>query len=425
MMKTIRNFMGLALIITFAITFLFNISCHKESFNKVIIGGLFAITGNGETLGKASRAALKIAIEDINEFYKGNEKNVKFASSVKDTEGGEPNLALELLKKFLDSGIKLVIGPMSSAEVSVIKYFADSNDIIIVSQSSTAGSLSIAGDNIFRFAPDDFLEGRAITALLVNDGIDSIIPVFRDDAGNEGVYLATADLFRKAMGFVGESVIYDPDIDTVDFRVIVEQLSALVSEQIEEDEDLNTENVAVFLAGFDEVVQIFELAKDDSTLSSVKWYGTDGIVLSQALLTNEGGSSEFAEKVTYPSPTLGLDDRMKRIWGPIAEEITERTGIIPDAFALSVYDIAWTLAGAYLNTEDPKDLETFKDEFILAALELNGITGSTELNEAGDRKSANFDFWGVREVNGIFIWKKVVFFDAANDPGDQITELVE
>jgi len=31
-----------------------------------------------------------------------------------------------------------------------------------------------------------------------------------------------------------------------------------------------------------------------------------------------------------------------------------------------------------------------------AANELDGITGSTELNDAGDRKFANFDFWGVR-----------------------------
>ena len=142
------------------------------------------------------------------------------------------------------------------------------------------------------------------------------------------------------------------------------------------------------------------------------------------MLTNEGGSSEFAEKVTYPSPTLGLDDDdMKRIWGPIAEEITKRTGMVPDAFALSVYDIAWTLAEAYLNTKDPKDPDysfgAFKDEFISAAA-VNGITGSTELNEAGDRKSANFDFWGVRdeEEDGMFIWKKVVFFDAEKDPGD-------
>ena len=358
MMKTIRNFMGLALIITFAITFLFNISCYEESSNKVIIGGLFGITGTWPTLGKTSRAALKIAIEDINEEYKGNEKNVKFASSVKDTVL-KPELALELLKEFLDSGTKLVIGPMSSAEVSVIKDFADSNDIIIVSQSSTAGKLGIAGDNIFRFAPDDGLEGEAITALLLRDGIDSIIPIFRDDAGNEGVIDATKTAFTGAGMMVVDGIGYGPVIDdTVDFEKIVGDLSGLVFGQLAAD----NATVAVLLAGFDEVVQIFKeasLAEYDSTLSSVKWYGTDGIVLSQALLTDEE-ASEFAEIVTYPSPTLGLNDDMMDIWGPIADEITKRTDIIPDAFALSVYDIAWTLARAYLNAEDPKDPEIFE-----------------------------------------------------------------
>ena len=409
MMKRIRNFMGLALIITFAITFLFNISCHEESSNKVMIGGLFSITGNWETLGKASKAALKIAIEDINEFYKGNEKNVKFASSVKDTVL-EPNLALELLKEFLDSGTNLVIGPMSSAEVSVIKDFADSNDMIIVSQSSTAGSLSIAGDNIFRFAPDDSQEGRAITELMLHDGIDSIIPIFRDDAGNEGLNIATTLFFEDAGGFVGESIKYGPD--TVEFTDIVDMLSDLVSEQIE---DFGTDNVAVYLAGFDEVVEIFKLAKDDPILGSVKWYGSDGVVFSQALLTNQDGSSEFAQNVIYPNPIFGLNDDMIDIWGPIADEITERAGVVPDAFALSVYDIAWALAQAYLNTEDPKDIETIKHEFIKAANELDGITGSTELNGAGDRKFANFDFWGVRKEDGVFTWKKVGFFDATNE----------
>ena len=122
----------------------------------------------------------------------------------------------------------MVIGPMSSAEVSVIKDFADSNDIIIVSQSSTAGKLSIAGDNIFRFAPDDGLEGEAITALLLRDGIDSIIPIFRDDAGNEGVIEATKTAFTGAGMMVVDGIGYGPVIDdTVDFEKIVETFPVL------------------------------------------------------------------------------------------------------------------------------------------------------------------------------------------------------
>jgi branched-chain amino acid transport system substrate-binding protein len=377
------------------------------------MGGLFSITGNWATLGTASKAALEIAIEDINEFYLNNDNKVRFTSSVKDTLL-QPDIALVLLKEFSDSGTNLVIGPMSSAEVNVIKDFADNNHIVVVSQSSTAGSLSIAGDNIFRFAPDDSQEGSAITELMLSDGIDSIIPIFRDDTGNEGLKIATTSFFENAGGFVGQSIKYGPD--TVDFTDIVTMLSDLVSEQIE---DFSTDDVAVYLAGFDEVVEIFKLAKDDPILGSVKWYGSDGVVFSQALLTNEEGSSEFAQNVIYPNPIFGLDDDIENIWGPVAEEITERAGEVPDAFALSVYDIAWTLARAYLNTEDPNDIEAFKNEFILAAKQFNGITGSTELNDAGDRKFANFEFWGVREENGVFIWKKVGFFDAANN---QITE---
>ncbi|NIV43166.1 MAG: ABC transporter substrate-binding protein [Candidatus Dadabacteria bacterium] len=410
--KNIQNLLRLTLVVLFAATLLTNLSCHKES-HKVNMGGLFSITGNWATLGVASRAALQIAIEDINDFYRGNDRNVVFTSSVKDTLL-EPDLALALLEEFSDSGTNLIIVPMSSAEVSVVKNFADNNDIVIVSQSSTAGSLSIAGDNIFRFSPDDSQEGAAVAELMLHDGIDSIVPISRDDAGNEGLNIATTSFFMDAGGNVTESIKYAPN--TMDFSDIVEKLSDLVSEQLEEHD---ADQVAVYLAGFDEVVEIFKLAKDDSVLSTVKWYGSDGVVFSQALLTNEGDSSEFAQSVIYPNPIFGLNDDMENVWGPVADEITERTGVVPDAFALSVYDIAWALARAYLNTENPKDIEAFKDEFVLAAKELDGITGSTELNEAGDRKFANFDFWGVREENEIFIWKKVGFFDASNN---QITD---
>ena len=83
---------------------------------------------------------------------------------------------------------------------------------------------------------------------------------------------------------------------------------------------------------------------------------------------------------------------MKRIWGPIATKITKRTGIIPDAFALSVYDIAWTLAEAYLNTEDPEDpdsFEAFKVAFVSAA-DTTAITGSTDIKRSWRQKICEF-----------------------------------
>ena len=39
-----------------------------------------------------------------------------------------------------------------------------------------------------------------------------------------------------------------------------------------------------------------------------------------------------------------------------------------------------------------------------------GITGWTFLNEAGDRKFGNYDFWAVTEDNGTFQWKRVAIY---------------
>ena len=88
-----------------------------------------------------------------------------------------------------------MIGPQSSAEVAAIKAYADANDVLVASQSSTAGSLAIADDNIFRFTPSDTLEAVALVGLMKADRIATIIPFWRNDAGNNGLQVATRALF--------------------------------------------------------------------------------------------------------------------------------------------------------------------------------------------------------------------------------------
>ena len=180
-------------------------------------------------------------------------------------------------------------------------------------------------------------------------------------------------------------------------------------------EKSDTKQVGVYLAGFDEVVDLFQLAKSNPILFSVRWYGSDGVVFSEALTQNTGRSSEFAENVYYPNPIFGLDQSLKMKWGPIADEIVSRSGEQADAFALSVYDITWAIALAYVSAEQPANIDSLKTAFVSEANSSVGITGSTKLNAAGDRKTANFDFWGVRRDGEVFIWKKIAFYDASSD----------
>ena len=78
-------------------------------------------------------------------------------------------VSLENLKKLASKGIKIVIGPGTSAAVQGIIDYADKNGIILISPSATAPS-SEPGDNFFRFVPDDTHQAPAISELMETMG---------------------------------------------------------------------------------------------------------------------------------------------------------------------------------------------------------------------------------------------------------------
>jgi len=85
--------------------------------------------------------------------------------------------ALAAIKDLDKRGVQIIVGPQTSSEVAMIKPFADAHIILVISQGTTASSLAIAADNIFRFCPNDKREADAIVALMKHDGIHSIVPI--------------------------------------------------------------------------------------------------------------------------------------------------------------------------------------------------------------------------------------------------------
>lgn len=92
-------------------------------------------------------------------------------------------------------GIRIVIGPDSSAEVEAVKAYADENDILVISPSSTAISLAIPADNVFRFVPDDTHQAEAIARLMWEDRVRAVIPIWRGDTWGDDLANATKGKF--------------------------------------------------------------------------------------------------------------------------------------------------------------------------------------------------------------------------------------
>ena len=385
-----------------------SVACSDDE-ETVRVGALLPLTGSLQSYGEASRAALELAREAINE-----DSDVGVELVVKDT-GTDPETALAMLEELDEEGVRLVIGPYASSEVAAVNAYADENGIVLVSPLSTAGSLAIAGDNVFRFTPDDGKEGEAVAAVALEDGITTVVPVTREDDGNLGLQAALKRAFESAGGTVVEGVTYAPDED--DFETVVAALLSTLGGP-----DSEPGETAVYLTAFDEVVDLLGVAATISNdlLISAPWYGSDSVALSAGLV-GDPDAAGFAVSVGYPNPILGLRDEDEGRWGPVLEALEAELGRRPDTFALAAYD---ALVVGHMAIEEAGSDAGATDlgrALVQSAASHVGLTGPAVLNEAGDRASASFDFWSVCPDGNGFTWTRTISYAVAADGSGEIT----
>jgi branched-chain amino acid transport system substrate-binding protein len=383
---------------------LLNSSCKKERENKTVehnvkIGALLSLTGNWSSLGITSKAAIDIALEEINASMSKNGSGYRFSSVVYDTKL-DATLASQYIATAKGEGCQFILGPQSSAEAGAVLNYANANNILVVSQGSTAGSLSIDYDNLYRFCPADDVEGVAMGKTIYNDGIRALVTAARDDAGNKGLQLSVGKAFNTLNGMVSATTPYSNSAN-VDFTALLADIKARI---VQYQSTYATNQIAVYLASFDECVELFQMATADPVLSSVRWYGGDGTALSAALIGNTT-AAEFAIATKYFAPAFGLPEYTAGKWQPLSAEIKARTGIAPDAFALAAYDALWVLATTYMNFPYAQpEFSQLKSNFTMHAAEYHGATGSTRLNSAGDRATGSYDYWGIAKEGNSYKW---------------------
>jgi branched-chain amino acid transport system substrate-binding protein len=366
------------------------------SSTTITIGALFSLTGDGATLGQASAAALDLAQRDINEELAALHRPFRVTVVVEDS-ALTPSVAAQKMSALASRGVRIVLGPQSSAEAAAVRQIANDEGMIVISQGSTASTLAIAGDNLFRLAPNDKLEGAAMATELRAAQIDVLVPLWRADAGNTGLHDSTKSSFEAAGGSVMAGASYDPA--TTDYTAVVNAIAANVRAARAQH---NASAIAVYLASFEEAVAIMNIARLDADLSAVRWYGGDGVTQSQAIV-GDAGAAAFAASVSFTAPNVGLNEAARDRWQPIRDEIAQRVGFVPDALALSVYDAAWVSALSAVEVDGRTDA-ALRASFVRNVQRYFGLTGPTTLDAAGDRKIASFDFWTVRIVDGVPQW---------------------
>jgi branched-chain amino acid transport system substrate-binding protein len=360
----------------------------------VRVGALLSITGGGSSLGNTSRAALEVARDQWNQRLARSHDHHRVELDVIDT-GQDPARATAGFTQLADRGVRIIVGPQSSSEVAAIQPLANTRGVLIVSQGSTASSLAQPDDNVFRFVPNDHIEGRATTDLIEQQGARAVVPIWRDDRGNQGLSdsvraAATTDGLQVARG-----VRYEPA--TTDFGPAVAELARQVTQAVQQ---FGANQVAVYLAGFEEVANILPAAAQMPGLAAVRWYGGDGSAQAPQLIDTAGSAAFAIATRGYPSPLVSLPtDRAKRDAGLIAQ-IARRAHATPDAFALAAYDAFDVGVQTLLKTSPTVDGPTLRTAFRTTATSFAGVTGTIRLDPAGDRASAPYAYWSICQPRG-------------------------
>jgi branched-chain amino acid transport system substrate-binding protein len=365
------------------------------------VGGLFSLTGNSSDLGTQCRLMMSIAagdlgplLEDYNATPLIDRHGVGFEIMVEDTQL-DPQKAASGASNLIHRGAQFIVGPQTSSEVAMVKPITDAARVVLVSPGSTASSLSLPHDSVFRFVPDDTLESKGVAQAAASLGIKAICPVWRGDDGNRGL-ASSLKQFGPGLGItVAAGLEYAAS--GADFATVAQSLDGMVASLIS---TYGPGEVAVFLAAFDEGADLFNAASATSHLGNVRWFAGDGVTLSSAYLAP--GPASFAVLTKLLAPTIGLPSEAQLLINPVLAQITAEGVPSPIAFSYAAYDgfvcatLAWILAGG--------DKSRVQDILPLVAQMHFGTTGWTVLDAAGDRAVGNFEFFGIVSQSGTYSW---------------------
>lgn len=350
------------------------------------IVGIFPLTGVLSTFGENSAEVAKLAAADVNAWLEAEGKDWRLRLEIDDTATEGP-VGLTKMQSWFGEGVTFFAGPQASGVAQECLAFANANQILYISPSSTSPALSIADDYLFRFCTTDDVQGPAIAAVAQAAGIEHLIFGWRGDTWGDGLQgAAEASALELGIAIDSNKLRYDPLQEA--FTSEAALLDGYVSEAVASGVALD--KIGFNVIGFEEVVPFMVEASKYEQLSQIKWIGSDGTAFSEALLQTPE-AAQFANKVMFINAMNKPEDGSEN-YARVRDHIQELLGRETDAYSYNTYDIIWALAVAIDQVGyDAAAVKEVLPEVVMETSK-NGASGYIELNEFGDRAFADYNF---------------------------------
>ncbi len=337
--------------------------------------------------------------------------NYQIVSKVVDVPLGNSSITT-YIQDLEREGFKYFIGPLASSSAEAAKVYTDStDDLVLLSPSSTAASLAIEDDSLFRLVPSDDAQVPVIVDRIQSQGKEHVVLIYRNDTWGVGLH----DIITRDFA-VADTILLSPDGSNA-AAVATEaaaQVGGLVSSH-------GADNVAVLLLSFDtDTVALVQHITSDaalaSTLGGVQWYGADGTA-EQSELVDDQDVAAFLSSVSFVSSKFEVAPN------PINLRIGAQAFGDDATYGDNLYDAVFLLAdtviihGEELATDPDSTVRSLvldvaaglrgHDHHHSSRTVGDGALGPYELNAAGDMSSPlTFEQFGIFEnSDGSFEWR--------------------
>ncbi len=333
------------------------VSCgSKGSQKEIVIGEYGSLTGGIATFGISTKNGSELAFDEINK--KGGVLGKQVKLLVEDDQSKPEEAGTVVTKLINQNGVCAVLGHVASSHSLAAAPICQSNQIPMISPSSTNPRVTQVGNYIFRVCFIDPFQGAVMAKFAADTLKLKKVAILVDVRSDYSVGLQT--FFRQQFRQLGGEVVVEQSYSQgdSDFRA---QLTAIKAANPE----------AVYLPGYyTEVGTIVHQARELGI--TVPFLGGDG--WDSPKLWEIGGA---ALNGCYFSDHYSTDDPNPAVQKFVAD-YKAKYGQTPDALAALAYDAARILADA-IQKAGSTDGSKIRDA-LAATKDFPGVTGSISIN---------------------------------------------
>ena len=354
--------------------------------SEIPIGVLVTLTGELSDMGPIYRATALIAQDDVNAYLAKSGLNYTVKVYLEDSATTGAG-ALAAVQALAAKGIQVMITYLSVDIRSTMSY-VNENHIVEISYASTAPSLAGVSPYIFRLVPDDLHQSKAIARIMWSSGVRNAVVAYRGDAWGDGLFGAFQQYWTSFGGQLN-SVRYDPSAKDLSAESL--RLADMVTKF-----GVGNQTGVLDLSFDDDAVALFTAVQNNPTLTSVRWFGSDGDEGSPRVRDTFGS---LVNKVWYPCtiytvPNAPNQQNYIQRW----QKATGET--LPSSYQYALYDAVFiaTLATLQAGVYDGAAIQKV---FAQTAAHYYGLSGWTVLDANGDRAYAPYQILRVLPTAGV------------------------